>query len=188
MYTETTKPLESGRTQADAEAWPNVVIVMRLLEKGLRDIDGDTDAARTTLERACSLLEAGRAMQAGPESSARTGGLAPWQARRVKAHIDANLDGPMTTADLAAITRLSPHYFARAFKQSFGVAPHAYVLRRRIERAREMMLVSNEALSHIAVACGFSDQAHFTRRFHQAVGATPHAWRTRMAGPALRRA
>ncbi|MGA0600913.1 helix-turn-helix domain-containing protein [Caulobacter sp. KR2-114] len=173
---------------ADAEPWPNAVIVMQLLERGLRDMEADAGAARGALERARSLLEAGRALRAAPDNIVRPGCLAPWQARRVKAHIEAKLDETLPTAELAAITRLSPHYFARAFKQTFGAAPHAYVLSRRVERAKEMMLTSDDALSHIAVACGFSDQAHFTRRFHQAVGATPHAWRTRMAGPALRAA
>jgi AraC family transcriptional regulator len=174
--------------RAEAEPWPNAVIVMQLLDKGLRDMDGDAGAARGALERARSLLEAHRALQAVPEGAARPGCLAPWQARRVKAHIEANLETALSTAELAAIARLSPHYFARAFKQSFGAAPHAYVLGRRVERSKMMMLTTDDALSHIAIACGFSDQAHFTRRFHQAVGATPHAWRMRMAGPALRAA
>ncbi|MBS0409896.1 MAG: helix-turn-helix transcriptional regulator [Proteobacteria bacterium] len=178
----------SKSDRAEAEPWPNAVIVIQLLDKGLRDLDADAGAARGALERARSLLEAGRALQAAPESSGRPGCLAPWQARRVRAHIEANLETGLSTAELAAIARLSPHYFARAFKQSFGAAPHAYVLSRRVERSKTMMLTSDDALSHIAIACGFSDQAHFTRRFHQAVGDTPHAWRTRMAGPALKAA
>ncbi|HEX7758415.1 MAG TPA: AraC family transcriptional regulator [Caulobacteraceae bacterium] len=172
------------------EPWPNAAAVMQLLEKGLRELDRDTDGARTSLERARSLMEAGGALQGAtePPTGGGSGGLAPWQARRVKAHIEARLETSINTAELAAITRLSPHYFARAFKQTFGAAPHAYVLGRRVERSKAMMLTGDEALSHIAVACGFSDQAHFTRRFHQAVGTTPYAWRTRMAGPALRTA
>jgi AraC family transcriptional regulator len=178
----------SRTDRAQAEPWPNAVIVIQLLDKGLRDMDGDAGAARGALERARSLLEAGGALQAAPDTGTRRGCLAPWQARRVKAHIEANLETALSTAELSAIARLSPHYFARAFKQSFGAAPHAYVLSRRVERSKTAMLTTDDALSHIAIACGFSDQAHFTRRFHQAVGATPHAWRTRMAGPALRAA
>lgn len=185
---QTQAVLSAEPAHSDAEPWPNAVIVMQLLDKGLREMDADAGAARGALERARSLLEAGRALRAVPDNAVRPGCLAPWQARRVKAHIETHLDETLSTAELAAITRLSPHYFARAFKQTFGAAPHAYVLSRRVERAKEMMLTSDDALSHIAIACGFSDQAHFTRRFHQAVGTTPHAWRTRMAGPALRAA
>src|SRR5689334_7012448 len=103
--------------------------------------------------------------------------LAPWQARRVAAHIDAHLAHDLRLTDLAAIARLSSSYFSRAFKGSFGKAPHAFIIERRIMRAQHEMLAADEPLSQIALACGFADQAHLSRAFRRLTGRTPHAWR-----------
>ena len=64
------------------------------------------------------------------------GGLAAWQQRIVTEHIDAHLDETISLAALAQLARLSPYYFCRAFKQSFGVPPHRYHTSRRIEHAK----------------------------------------------------
>jgi len=85
---------------------------------------------------------------------------------------------------MARVAARSVCYFSRAFKVSFGETPHAYVMRRRVRRAQELMLNSDEPLSHIALACGFADQAHLSRLFRREVGATPSAWR-RAAEPRL---
>jgi AraC-like DNA-binding protein len=103
--------------------------------------------------------------------------LAPWQAHRVVAHIDANLGQNLRLSDLAAIARLSSSYFSRAFKGSFGKAPHAFIIERRIVRAQQEMLSADDPLSQIAIACGFADQAHLSRAFRRLTGRTPHAWR-----------
>jgi len=63
------------------------------------------------------------------------------------------------------------------FKSAFGVPPHTYVLRRRIEVAQGLMLTTCEPLSSIALACGMSDQSHFTKTFYRIVGETPNSWR-----------
>lgn len=105
------------------------------------------------------------------------GGLAPWQANRVKAYIAANLGDAITVDDLAALAGLSASYFSRAFRATFGETPYAHVLRQRIDRACHLMLAGDEPLSQIAVACGLADQSHFTRLFRRFRGTTPHAWR-----------
>src|SRR5215470_5261510 len=56
---------------------------------------------------------------------ARAGRLAPWQERRLKAHIETNLSISLTTANLAGVVNLSPSYVSRAFKKSFGQPPHS---------------------------------------------------------------
>lgn len=111
-----------------------------------------------------------------PDAGAR-GGLAPWQARRVRDHVEARLGGVVRVEDFAAVAGLSPRYFSRAFKVSFGVTPHAYVTWRRIERAKALMLQTDEGLSQIALACGLADQAHLSRLFRQGVGMSPSVWR-----------
>ncbi|HEX4196239.1 MAG TPA: AraC family transcriptional regulator [Caulobacteraceae bacterium] len=155
---------------------------LRLLGDGLRALDEDRATARTCLVHARRLLQ--EVVDTGaPAASQRRerGGLLVWQIRRVTAHIEANLDAALANADLAPLARLNPQYFAHAFRRSLGVGPHAYVVGRRIARAQEMMLVSEEPLSQIALACGFSDQPHFTRAFRTAVGETPRAWQRRHA-------
>ena len=105
------------------------------------------------------------------------GGLAPWQERRAKEMISAN-NGIVTLAALSAECDLSATYFSKAFKATTGHTPHRWAQRLRIERAQGL-LMSKAALSEIASACGFANQAHFTRVFRQHVGETPGAWRAR---------
>jgi AraC-like DNA-binding protein len=64
----------------------------------------------------------------------------------------------------------------------FGETPHAYVIRRRMAQAKSMMLETDSPLGHIAVACGFSDQAHFSRRFRELAGIPPQRWRSARQG------
>jgi AraC family transcriptional regulator len=105
------------------------------------------------------------------------GGLAPWQVCKVLTHIEAHLGASITTAELANLVRLSPFHFCRAFRRSFNDSPHAYLMRRRVERAQGLMLTTTTPLAQIAVSCGLTDQAHFTRLFRRFAGESPRAWR-----------
>ena len=109
--------------------------------------------------------------------------LAPWQARRITAHINANLETALRVEDLARIARLSESYFARAFCGSFGCPPHRFVTLCRLERAKELMLEPDVSLRQIATDCGFADQAHFSRIFLRFVGVSPARWRRAVAAP-----
>jgi AraC-like DNA-binding protein len=106
------------------------------------------------------------------------GSLMAWQADRVLAHIEMQLETSLRAQELAALTRLSSSHFCHAFKVSFGVSPHAYVLRRRVERAKRLMVSAEAApLADIALSCGLADQAHLSRVFRKLVGESPSAWR-----------
>jgi AraC family transcriptional regulator len=105
------------------------------------------------------------------------GCLAAWQARRVRLYIDANLMKHLDICALAQVVNLSPSYFSRAFKRTLGVTVHRYVMKRRVEKAQQLMLTTAEALSGIALSCGMSDQSHLTRWFRRIVGETPAVWR-----------
>ncbi len=111
-----------------------------------------------------------------PRSSAR-GGLAPRQERRVKEILAANLDGDISLTMLADDCHLSTGHFARAFRDSMGATPHQWLLHRRVEAAMALLRNSPLALSEVAVAAGFANQAHFTRVFSRVAGVTPGAWR-----------
>ena len=105
------------------------------------------------------------------------GGLAPWQEKRVIRFIAENAVSHIDVSSLAAITRLSISHFSRAFRASFGMSPYAMVCRCRVEEAKRLLVSSDLTLIHIANACGFSDQSHFTRQFHRHAHASPGRWR-----------
>jgi AraC family transcriptional regulator len=105
------------------------------------------------------------------------GGLAPWQERRVKELIEAKLDGEVPLAMLAAECGLSLSHFSRAFRRSTGTSPHRWLLRRRVELAKERLRDPKLRLSEVALSCGFADQSHFTRVFNGLFGTSPGAWR-----------
>jgi AraC family transcriptional regulator len=105
------------------------------------------------------------------------GGLAPWQLRRAHEFISANLGRDTSIDQLANETGLSSSHFARAFKQTVGVAPHQWLLQKRIDRAKELLRRTDMELSEIALSCGFGDQSHFTRVFTRLERSTPGKWR-----------
>jgi AraC family transcriptional regulator len=152
----------------------------RLLEDVRTALDNDLGAALRAAGKLAALLGCNR--RDVPGGVPAHGGLAPWQMRRVRDHIARHLETSIPVEDLAKLVSLSAGHFCRAFKESFGDTPHAYIMRARLERAQELMLTSPEPLGQIALACGHSDQAHFSRRFRQQMGETPNAWRRRHAG------
>lgn len=105
------------------------------------------------------------------------GGLAPWQQRRAKEMLLAAMDGRIGLEALAAACHLSRSHFARAFKVSTGLSPLHWLLVRRIDRAKTMLLGPHATIDKVAHKCGFSDQSHFTRAFQRMVGVTPGQWR-----------
>ena len=105
------------------------------------------------------------------------GGLPPRVVRRLREHIDANIEQRISVEALARLANLSVCYFVRAFKQSVGVTPHDYLIRRRVERTMELLSGTDLPLSEIALAAGFADQSHCARRFRQHVGMSPRDYR-----------
>ena len=114
--------------------------------------------------------------QAVPPEEAK-GGLPPKTLRRVQEYIDSHLNENIDLEILAALSGLSLHYFARAFKQSTGIPPYGYVLRRRLDKARELLVRTDVPLADIALATGFSDQSHLARHFRQTIGVSPGIFR-----------
>jgi AraC family transcriptional regulator len=136
------------------------------------------------LQRAQALLHSVGRTALQPQEVGTGGGLAPWQVRRVMAHIEMNLETPIRNKDLATLVRLSEFHFNVAFRNSVGEPPHGYIIRRRVERAQGLMLSTQKPLSEIAAECGMADQAHLTRLFRGIVGESPAAWRRARANPA----
>jgi AraC family transcriptional regulator len=112
-----------------------------------------------------------------PVSRPIRGGLAPWQERRAKEILRANLDGGVLLKEVARECGLSVGHFSRAFRRTLGVAPHKWLLEQRIVLSKEKLRDGDLPLSTVAAECGFSDQSHLTREFKRAVGVSPGAWR-----------
>jgi AraC family transcriptional regulator len=111
-----------------------------------------------------------------PSNPQLRGGLATWQQRIVTAHIDAHLDETIPLAALAQLARLSPYYFCRAFKQSFGVPPHRYHTARRIEHAKSLLATRAHSVTDIGLTVGYSETSSFTAAFRKATGLTPSGY------------
>jgi AraC family transcriptional regulator len=138
--------------------------LVQLLETATRELERDLEVAKASLVTASNLPQAEVERYLGANGIAR-GGLAPWQMLRVRAFIESNLHRAIHIRDLSAVAQRSPAYFSRSFKLAVGVSPHAYGVRRRLERACDLMVISAVSLNEIALSVGFSDQAHLCRHF-----------------------
>lgn len=107
------------------------------------------------------------------------GALGPRQQRVIADYVETHLAEALDLKGMAAVLGLPPCLFARQFRKSFGRPPYAWVMARRIERAREMLARSALPIKAVAAECGFSDQAHLTRVFSATTGETPAAFRRR---------
>jgi AraC family transcriptional regulator len=106
-----------------------------------------------------------------------TGGLAIWQRDRAMDLLNEHLDGDIALAELATECGLSPGRFMRTFKKSFGVSVRRYLLHKRIQAAKSVLLHSNKSLLEIALEVGFTDQSAFNRSFRAITGTSPGRWR-----------
>jgi AraC family transcriptional regulator len=166
---------------------PSNDALANLLATAAVALDTDLRAARSCIQRAAALL--GMNLGAGGDRATEhlylQGGLAPWQARRIRSYIEEKLDSSIRATDLAGVVQLSTSHFFRAFRKTFGEPPIAYIMERRIRRAQELMLASRVPLSQVALECGMCDQAHLCRCFRRIVGISPGVWRRQFpAGPA----
>jgi AraC family transcriptional regulator len=105
------------------------------------------------------------------------GGLGCARLRRIKEFVDAKMEDELTLCEMAQSVELTTAHFARMFRKSTGETPHQFVLRNRIERAKEMLRAAEPRVLDVAVACGFKTQQHFARVFRRMCGACPTKYR-----------
>lgn len=115
-------------------------------------------------------------------AAVRTRGLAPWQERRAKAFLMQHIAGDVSLADAARECALSRSHFSKAFKQTTGQTPHAWLVTQRVEAACRLLGQPHLPIAEIAASCGFSDQSHLTRVFTARMGTSPARWRRLNAG------
>jgi AraC family transcriptional regulator len=104
-------------------------------------------------------------------------GLPKARLNRVIEYVDAHLDQEIRLSALAETAGMSAHYFSELFKQSAHLSPHQFVLRRRIDRARELLSDPAIAIHEAALGTGFSNLSHFTKVFRRITGMTPTSYR-----------
>lgn len=94
--------------------------------------------------------------------------------------IENNLFSPVSIEELAHKTNLSISSFKREFKKLYNNSPASYIKAKRLERAAELLLISNERVSNIAFECGFNDLANFTKSFHDKYNTSPTNYRSKV--------
>lgn len=109
--------------------------------------------------------------------------LIKWRLKRAIEFIETNIDRPLLLEDLARAAGLSRMYFAAQFREAMGVTPHSYLLWCRIEKSKRMLESTNVPIVEVALATGFSNQAHFTVVFKRFAGMTPLQWRRQNPAP-----
>ncbi|NEC34065.1 helix-turn-helix transcriptional regulator, partial [Streptomyces rubrogriseus] len=100
----------------------------------------------------------------------------PVLARRLRELLDERVVAGIGLAEAAALVPAHPAHLVRAFSGAYGIAPHQYLMSRRVDRARRMLL-AGDSPAEVAGATGFYDQAHLTRHFKRLVGVTPGRYR-----------
>jgi AraC family transcriptional regulator len=168
-------------SEADVSIASSSARVGHLVKRAMTFFDTNRAAAWRCLRDASTLLvsetDVSRGDVRASDTQFRMGGLAAWQAKRTLDYIEANLAAKVGLGEMADAVTLSKSHFSRAFKCSLGSSPMAFVVARRVERAKLMMTSSRERLTDIALACGFSDQSHLNRHFRRVVGTSPGLWR-----------
>ena len=99
--------------------------------------------------------------------------LADWQQRRVLNYIEAHLDQDLSLSHLAGIAGVSASHFKALFRQSLGLPVHQYVIRRRVDHARALLLEGQLPLCQVALASGFAHQSHMARWMRRLLDTTP---------------
>jgi len=97
--------------------------------------------------------------------------------RRARDLIDLRFSEPLDLSDLAAAAGFSRYHFARSFKDAFGETPGAYLSRRRVERAKDLLRSANLTVTEVCMVVGFSSLGSSSSRFTELVGMSPSAYR-----------
>ena len=153
----------------------------RCAQRALVALHDGTSVDRLLLSSIVMALSDTLIEQASRGSDHAVGGLTRRHLRQVEELIESRLSAPVASSpslgELATQANLSLHHFAREFRRTMGVTPYAHMLRRRLDRARELVINTSLPLARVGVLSGFPSAAHFAERFHREMGVTPRALR-----------
>jgi AraC family transcriptional regulator len=143
-----------------------------ILDDPTLDIPGYSEALGDLLA-----FEIHRATSSEPRRPADPVGLNASQVQLVTEHMDSRLAEKVSISEYAALVNLTRSHFIRSFKQAVGIPPHQFLIRRRIERARELLEDERNSIAEVASKTGFGSPVQLTRAFRRVVGSTPSAFR-----------
>ncbi len=103
--------------------------------------------------------------------------LPSFKLRRATEYMNDNLSKGVALSEIAGELAMSPYHFARVFKQTTGIAPHQYLIERRVECAKSLLRETDLSITEIAHRIGCTNQSHFSMLFHRATAMTPSIFR-----------
>ena len=112
-----------------------------------------------------------------PKIPQYTGGLAKHKLKTTIAFINDHLEQDLRLADIASLVSMSTYHFARMFKLSTGLTPHQYIVKQRLDKAKELLRYSQIAIADVGYLVGYKNSSHFTRVFRRHIKTTPKAYR-----------
>lgn len=136
-----------------------------------RDASGLVAAGYAAQAVRLLILDARHGRAAGPRSQGQA------LAQAVAAYVAQHLAAPLTLADLAAHTHVSPAHLCRTFKRETGFSPLEYCTKQRINRAKELLQTTSHPIAVVARQVGYEDAAYFSRVFRAATGISPRDYR-----------
>ena len=155
--------------------------IARLIEAIGTDVQAGSPSGKLFSESIATALSAYIAQQyavSRPILESYRGGLSRSNLNRVREYIDTHLGEKLELGELASVSGLNLFHFARAFKQSTGESPHQYVLRQRVERAKNLLRDPQSTVLSASALTGFVDQSHFSKVFRRVVGVSPSEFRS----------
>lgn len=160
---------------------PRVGFRDQLLEQALKSVLTELRRpdmmSEIVVESQATLISAQLLRLDGWTQDSVVGALSPSHLSRVVELIESDLDLPLNIQRLAAEVQLSPAHFSRSFKRSMGMTPYAFIVRRRLQRAADLLKTSDTLATRIALECGFSSSSHLSTAFKEAFGLSPREYR-----------
>ena len=168
-------PLDFGRLQKNSFRSP---LLTALLDKLWREARYNDHISRLFVDSAVfTVLAELHSLAARPDSGDTKRGFCDWRLRRTIEVMESRLDEDLSLEELAFGAGLSPRHYSALFRAGTGLPPHRWLVRRRIERACEMLLDPRLSITEIACACGFASSQHLATVFRKQMGASPSDYR-----------
>jgi AraC family transcriptional regulator len=171
---------KGGKVELIQQVELNDAQISRLMESLRTDIEAGSPAGPLFGESVAMALSAHIARRYSTRKArleTYRGGLSRSKLSSVREYVDTHLSDKLELEILAGVAGLNVFHFARAFKQSTGETPHQFVVRRRIDRAKEFLHHPQATVLEASVRTGFVDQSHFSKVFRRVVGVAPSDYR-----------